>query len=504
MYEEVCFIPAAELARKIRGRELSPVEVVGAFLARIEERNPEINAYVTLLGDEACEAASAAERAVYLEGELGPLHGVPVAIKDLSDYKAGVRSTYGSKPLAAYVPDTSVPYAERLEAAGAIILGKTNTPEFGIKGATDNLLFGPTRNPFDPGKNAGGSSGGSAAAVADGLAAVAQGTDGGGSVRISASFCGVYGLKATFGRIPVATRPDAFGWHTPFIDVGPLARTVEDAALMLGVMSGPHPRDPHALPGGGPDYLAALRHPIEGLRVAYSPDLGGFPVEEEVLSVVGEAAWAFKEAGAKVEEVVLDLGHTQRELSSVWVREIAVRCAASAANLKAAGVTDLAGAQREELTSEFADLLDLGSGMKAVDYKLDDVVRTGVLDAFEDLFERYDLLVSPTLAVPPFENAGDGNTTGPTRVNGEVVDPLIGWCLTYPANFTGYPAASVPAGFTRDGLPVGIQLVGRRFDEATVLAVSAAIERTRPWSGSYPPRPKRTGGTSLLNNDKRG
>lgn len=500
MHEEVCFIPAAELTRKIRGREFSPVEVVDAFLARIEERNPEINAYVTLLGDGAREAASAAERALYLGGELGPLHGVPVAIKDLSDHKAGVRSTYGSKPLAAYVPDRSVPYVERLEAAGAIILGKTNTPEFGIKGATDNLLFGPTRNPFDLEKNAGGSSGGSAAAVADGLAAVAQGTDGGGSVRIPASFCGVYGLKTTFGRVPVAARPDAFGWHTPFIDVGPLARTVEDAAIMLGVMAGSHPRDPHALPGGGPDYRAALRHPVEGLRIAYSPDLGCFPVEEEILSVVGEAALSLAEAGAKVEEVEIDLGYPQRELSSVWVREIAVRCAASAANFKAAGVSDLAGEQRGDLTPEFAALLDLGSGMRAVDYKLDDVVRTGILDAFEDLFERYDLLVSPTLAVPPFENADDGNTTGPTRVNGEMVDPLIGWCLTYPANFTGHPAASVPAGFTRDGLPVGMQLVGRRFDEATVIAVSATLERTRPWSGSYPPRSGRAGS----NNGKRG
>ena len=214
--EEICFTGAAELAEKVRGRELSPVEVVDAFLARIEERNRETNAYVTVIGDEARAAAREAERAVYSGRSLGPLHGVPVAIKDLSDYKAGVRSTYGSVPLASYVPDRTALTVGRLEAAGAVVLGKTNTSEFGIKGATDNLLFGPTSTPFAPGKNAGGSSGGSAAAVADGLAALAQGTDGGGSVRIPASFCGVYGIKATFGRVPVAARPDAFGWHTPF------------------------------------------------------------------------------------------------------------------------------------------------------------------------------------------------------------------------------------------------------------------------------------------------
>lgn len=481
MREEVCFATAAELAGKIRARELSPVEVVDAFLGRVERRNPEINAYVTVIGDRARAEAVEAERALF-SGSFspGPLHGVPVAIKDLSDHKAGVRSTYGSVPLASYVPGRTVLYVERLESAGAIVLGKTNTSEFGIKGTTDNLLFGPTGTPFAPGKNAGGSSGGSAAAVADGLAALAQGTDGGGSVRIPASFCGVYGLKGTFGRVPVAARPDAFGWHTPFIDVGPLARTVEDAAIMLGVMAGPHPRDPHALPGTGGDFPGAAGRGIEGLRIAYSPGLGGFPVQNEVLRIVGDAARAFEEVGAKVEEVDLDLGHDHRELSAVWVRQIAVRLAASAEGLRRAGVVDLLGEPTESLTPEFARMLELGRSMGALEYKLDDVARTGVLDALEDLFTRYDLLLSPTLSVPPFDNATDGNTSGPASVNGVGVDPLIGWCLTHPINFTGHPAASVPAGLTRGGLPVGMQIVGRRFADETVISASAAFERARP------------------------
>ncbi|HET6885045.1 MAG TPA: amidase, partial [Rubrobacteraceae bacterium] len=206
MSGDLCFTPAAELASRIRRRDLSPVEVVEAFLRRIEERNGNLGAYVTVNGDEARGAAKEAERAVMAGGLLGPLHGIPVAIKDLFDYKAGVRNTFGSKPLAGYVPPQNATYVERLERAGAVVLGKTNTPEFGHKGATDNLLVGPTSTPFAPGKNAGGSSGGSAAAVADGLCAVAQGTDAGGSIRIPASFCGAYGFKASFGRVPSATR----------------------------------------------------------------------------------------------------------------------------------------------------------------------------------------------------------------------------------------------------------------------------------------------------------
>src|SRR5918998_257292 len=210
-------------------------------------------------------------------------------------------------------------YVERLERAGAIVLGKTNTPEFGHRAITDNLLFGPTSTPFALGKNAGGSSGGSAAAVADGLAPIAQGSDGGGSIRIPASFCGVYGFKATFGRVASATRPDAFLSHTPFTNSGPLSRTVEDAALMLSVMAGPHSRDPFSVPDDGTDYQGATRRPVSGLKIAYSADLDIFPVEERVLFVVGEAVRAFEEAGARVEEARIGLKRSQKELCDLWL-----------------------------------------------------------------------------------------------------------------------------------------------------------------------------------------
>ena len=486
MTEELCFTSATELASRIRRRDLSPVEVVDAFLDRIRSRNERTNAYVLVLEEEARERAREAERALGSGSSLGSLHGVPAAIKDLSDFKAGVRNTSGSKPLADFVPEANAAHVERLEEAGAIVLGKTNTPEFGHKGVTDNLLFGPTSTPFAPGKNAGGSSGGSAAAVADGLAPIALGSDGGGSIRIPASFCGVYGLKASFGRVAAPSRPDAFLTHTPFNHIGPLSRTVQDAALVLGVMAGPHPRDPFSLPDDGTDYLAATRRPIEGLRIGYSPDFGIFPVEERVAAIVGEAVKAFESAGARVEEVDVGIKRSQWELCELWLREMGVLFADLAEGMKEEG-TDLLGEHRDELTPQFAELLEFGQGMSAVEYKRDDMVRTEAFDAVQDVFDEYDLLVTPTLAVPPFDNADDGNTLGPTSIDGEEVNPLLGWCLTYPINYTGHPAASVPAGFTDHGLPVGMQVVGPRFADDVVLAASAAFERIRPWHGSYPP-----------------
>ncbi len=485
MSKEICFMSATELAIKIKQRTLSPVEVVHAFLERITTSNKKINAYTTILYNQASEAARKAEQAVMSGAELGPLHGVPIAIKDLYGFKQGISNTFGSKPFKNYVSPQDAICVARLEKAGAIVLGKTNTPEFGHKGSTDNLLFGPTSTPFDLRKNAGGSSGGSAAAVAAGLAALGHGSDGGGSIRIPASFCGVYGLKASFGRVATAFRPDAFSAHTPFLHDGSLTRTVSDAALMLKVIAGPHPRDPFSLPDDGLDYLAALDTSIAGFKIAYSPNLDVFPVEQQVQSVIKEALPAFTAAGASVETVELGLNYAQDILCDIWMRQAGVLYAKMAATFKQDGV-DLLAEHGHDLTPEFAALIEKGQSLSAVEYKLDNVIRTTLFDVLQTLFEKYDLLVTPTLAVPPFDNAVAGNTIGPAEVNGEKVDPLLGWCLTYPFNFTGHPAASIPAGFTVDGLPIGLQIVGRRFADDTVLAASAAFERIKPWHHTYP------------------
>jgi len=477
-------LPATELARLIRTRALSPVEAVRDALARIDARNGALNAVVTRLDEPALAAAQRAEQAVLRGERLGPLHGVPVLIKDLFDPLAGVRNTFGCRVFADFVPEQSATYVERLLAAGAIVVGKTNTPEFGHKGITDNRLFGPTCNPFDLSRNAGGSSGGSAAAVADAWVPLAQGSDGGGSIRIPASHCGVVGFKPSYGRVAAAYRPDAF-LHTPFLHAGPITRTVADAALMASVMCGPHDGDPFCLPDDGLDWNAAPTRDSSRLRLAFSPDLGGFPVEPEVAEVVAAAVAALAGTGLQLTRIPLDLGAPHEQLTALWLEQMSVLYAATAAHLASAGI-DLLGRHRDDLCPEFVALLERGRRLSALEAKHGDLLRTRVFDALQGVFARHDALLCPTLGVPAVPNAAGGGTLGPESIAGQRTERTIGFCLTHPINFTGHPAVSVPAGLTRGGLPVGLQIIGRRFDDATVLALAATLERVRPWLHELP------------------
>lgn len=460
------------------------MEVVDAFIERIGRRNPSINAFVYLGFDDARARAREAERALTAGEPLGALHGVPTAIKDLFDFKPGWPSTFGGiRALKNYVVDAYCAFAERVEKAGAIILGKTNSPVMGFRGTCDNYLFGPSRNPFNTAKNTGGSSGGSAAAVADGLVPFAEGTDGGGSIRIPASWCGVYGYKPSFGRIPFITRPNAFAGDTPFLFEGPITRTVEDAALVVTALAGYDPRDPFSL-DEQPDLLAATRRSIRGWRIAYSPNFDVFPVAKQVAEVVGRAVRAFEEAGARVEEVRLGIKRHQRELSDLWCRLIMPVNILTLENFKRQGL-DLLKDHRDDFPPQYLEWVERGYKLTTLDFYSDQAVRTEIYDAIQRVFETYDLLVTPTLACLPVDNATDGNTVGPSWVNGEEVDPLIGWCLTYFVNFSGHPAASIPAGLSPDNLPVGMQVIGRRYADADVLAASAVFERLRPWHEIY-------------------
>lgn len=482
--KELAYMTATEIARRIRRRDFSPVEVVEAFIERIEERNDSLNAFVYFGYDDARERAKEAERALMAGDELGPLHGVPTAMKDLFDFKPGWVSTLGGiRALRDFVPDFYCAFAERIEEAGAILVGKTNSPVMGFRGTCDNYLFGATRNPFNLDKNTGGSSGGSAAAVADGLIPFAEGTDGGGSIRIPASWCGVYGYKASFGRVPLLLRPNAFGGDTPFIYEGPLTRTVEDAALAMTALAGYDPRDPYSL-DEEVDFMAATRRSIKDWKIAYSPDFDVFPMDHRVTEVVGEAVKAFEEAGAHVEEVHVGIERDQRELSDLWCRLIMPLNIMTFENFKAQGL-DLLNDHRDDFPPEYLKWIEIGYDMSVVDFFRDQEMRTEVYDAIQSVFAEYDLLVTPTLACLPTDNAGDGNTVGPSEINGEEVDPLIGWCLTYFMNFSGHPAASIPAGLTDDNLPVGMQLIGRRYADADVLTASAVFERLRPWQSIY-------------------
>jgi amidase/aspartyl-tRNA(Asn)/glutamyl-tRNA(Gln) amidotransferase subunit A len=405
-------------------------------------------------------------------------------MKDCFDFKPGWPTTFGGvRALKDWIADSSCAYVERIERAGAILLGKTNSPIMGFRGTCDNYLFGPTRNPFDLSRNTGGSSGGSAAAVADGLVPIAEGTDGGGSVRIPASWCGVFGYKASFGRVPWVARPNAFGGDTPFLFEGTETRTVEDAALGMTALAGYHPRDPFSL-DEQVDFLGALRRSVHGMRIAYSPNLDVFPVDPDVASVVASAVRTFEAAGAHVEEVKVGITRDQHELSDLWCRLIIGLNVAAFDDFKRTGL-DIPGDHPDDLPPEFRTWLELGYGLTLRDFLNDQAARTEVYDAIQGVLNTYDLLVTPTLACTAVKNTADGNTKGPTEIQGVAVDPLIGWCLTYPINFTGHPAASIPAGLTASGLPVGMQIVGRRYADVDVLTASAVFERMRPWRDTY-------------------
>jgi amidase/aspartyl-tRNA(Asn)/glutamyl-tRNA(Gln) amidotransferase subunit A len=475
---------AAAIAAKIRKKQLSPVEAVESAIARIEAHNPKINALVIFGFEDARKAAKAAEAAVMRGVELGPLHGVPIAMKDNFDFKPGWVTTFGGiRALKDYVANSYCAFAERMERAGAIIVGKTNSPVFGFRGTCDNYLFGPSKNPFDLKRNTGGSSGGSAGAVAAGLLPLCEGTDGGGSTRIPSSWCGVYGYKQSFGRVPLVIRPNAFRGTEPFIFETPITRTVEDAALAMSVLAGYDSRDPYSIENDV-DFIAALKGSVAGKRIAYTRDYGIFPVDRRVAAVVDKAVLAFEEAGAKVEEVKIGIRRSQRELSDVWCRYIAPHQVSAIEGFKSEGI-DLLRDHRDDLPPELLHWNEIGRRLTVTEYLADQAARSEVYDALRTVLDRYDLLVSPTLACLAVENAADGNTVGPAEINGEPIDRLIGWCMTYLINFIGYPAASIPAGLSENGLPVGMQIVGKRYADGDVITASAEFERLRPWMDTY-------------------
>jgi aspartyl-tRNA(Asn)/glutamyl-tRNA(Gln) amidotransferase subunit A len=461
-------MPAAAMAAAIRKKTLSPVEVMRALLARIERVNPTLNAFVTLTAEQSLRDARAAERAVMKRGaRLGPLHGIPFSTKDLVVTK-GIRTTFGTRLYADNVPTEDAPVVARLRAAGAIQLGKTNTPMLGWIGATHNLLFGPTRNPWNLDRTPGGSSGGASAAVAAGLGPLAIGTDGGGSIRIPAACTGIFGLKPSFGRIPVY--PFSAAWSLSH--VGPMTRTVTDAALMLAASAGPDERDPHSLPLQPVDYVGALRKGVKGLRIAWSADLGyEDAVDPEVRAVCEKAARRFREAGCRVEEIKPGWPSPLEAWEAIFCGGIAAR------------LEPYLGDRRQDIDAGLAAIVDETRLWGPTRYVQAWFERLAWGEHPRRLFETYDVLLTPTIGCPPFKIGLDH----PAEIAGKPVRRYSWVPYTPPFNLTGQPAASVPCGFTRDGLPVGLHIVGRRFDDATVLRAAAAFERIQPWSHLKPP-----------------
>ncbi len=465
---EICHMSALTIAEAIKTKKLSPVEVMDAILQRIELINPRVNAYCTVVAESARTEARQAEDKVMRGEKLGPLHGVPVSIKDLV-FTKGIRTTGGTLMYDNFIPGQDAIVVERLKAAGAIIVGKTNTPQSGWVAITDNFIFGPTLNPWDTGRTPGGSSGGAASAVASCMGPLAIGSDGGGSIRIPSSFCGVFGLKPSFGRVPQG--PGFPGLWEGLSVTGPITRTVPDAALMMEVIAGRDDRDHFSLPDTGLNYLSSLGGDLSGLKVAWSKNLGYAIVDPQVLKATEAAVQTFATLGCTVETADPQADSPQQSFSTVTAASMA------------AGLADKLHQWRDRFEPALVTFIERNKNISATDYINARIANLKYRDKIQSFFEEYDLLLTPTLAVPAFEVG----IYGPREIAGERIAP-IGWMpFTYPFNITGQPAASVPCGWTDDGLPVGLQIVGRRFDDTTVLKAAAAFEQASPWADKLPP-----------------
>ena len=462
---DLCFTPATELATMIRARRLSPVEMTRAVLERIERVNPKLNAFCTLTADTAMERAREAEAAVMRGGALGPLHGIPFSVKDLA-FTKGVRTMSGSHIFATRVPDVDAPFVRRLKAAGGVMLGKTTSPEFGWKAIGDSPLTGITRNPWNTATTTGGSSAGAAAAAAAGLGPLAQGSDGAGSIRIPSSFCGVYGLKPTYGRVPMwPISNNDYASHN-----GPMTRTVADAALMLSVMAGPDDWDKSALDAPPADYVGRLLDGVRGLKVAFSANLDTLRVDPDVATIVAQAVRAFETLGAIVEEVKVGFAESQRLIRLLWNAH------------EAGNYARYLPEWRSRMDPGLVASIEDGMRYSVTEYIEARGEKLAYCDSVRPLFERYDLLLTPSVSVTAFE-VGRLNPAHWPQHDWDWF-PWAGF--SYPFNFTGHPAASVPAGFTPSGMPVGLQIVGRRYADLTVLQASAAFEQARPWATRRP------------------
>jgi aspartyl-tRNA(Asn)/glutamyl-tRNA(Gln) amidotransferase subunit A len=463
--EVLAFTPAVELAGLIRLRKLSPVELMSALLKRIEALNPRVNAFAHLAADVAMQAAKHAETALMRDERIGRLHGIPATIKDLAITK-DMPTQMGSNIFAGNQPEEDTPIVPRLKSEGAIILGKTTTSEFGWTGVSHSPLTGITHNPWKHGYNAGASSAGAGAAAAAGFGPLHQGSDGAGSIRMPSHFCGVFGLKPTFGRVPYY--PVGSGDYTSHM--GPMTRTVADSALMLQIMAGPHPLDHTTCEVGPADYLGRLHEGIRGKRIAYSPDLGVARVDPDVAALVKAAVARFSELGAAVEEVKTPWAAEGPEMIRFFWAAHMSRLQPHLANWEA------------KMDPGLVACIKAARDYSVTDYQLMRDRKMAYIAAIHRWFESWDFLLTPSVSVAAFA----AELLMPKHWPQHDWDWLSWAEFSYPFNMSWNPAASVPCGFTTDGLPVGLQIVGRRFDDLGVLQASAAFEQIAPWAHKRP------------------
>jgi Asp-tRNA(Asn)/Glu-tRNA(Gln) amidotransferase A subunit family amidase len=465
---DLCYTSAQQLARSIRSRELSPLELVQAVLGRIEALDGGVHAFLTLDPEGALAAAREATAQVMRGEKLEPLHGIPVSIKDLEPV-AGLRLTFGSKFFEHHVAGEDGVAASRLRGGGAIILGKTNTPAFGHKDMSDNLLMEATRNPWNLDLTSGGSSGGAAAAVAAGFGPLAHGSDGAGSIRIPAALCGVFGMKPSFGRVP--NWPSTDYWNTR-THIGPLARTVGDAALMLSVMAGPDHRDPLSIDAPPGDYAARAADGIRGLRIGWSPNLGRSPVDGEVLALAEAAALRFVDLGCHLEPATPTWDDPTGWHGVIYRSGLAVTLGPRLRE------------RPEWVDPTLAALIEAGQQLRLGDLLKAQQARARFYDQARGFMQPYDVVLTPAMPCVawPYQRP-------PREVGGQAVQPTAGarWPLMFPFNVTGWPAATVPCGFTSEGLPVGLQIVCPWHQDTRCLQAAAAFEAVQPWAPLRPP-----------------
>jgi len=466
---EILDSDASVLAGLIQRRELSAVEVTMASIDRMTLLEPQLHAFCTPTVELALAQAETVDKKLARGETVGPLAGVPIAIKDLIA-TAGIKTTSGSFIYEHFIPDEDDIVVERVKQAGAIILGKTTAPEFGYSGVGHNPLFASPRNPWDLAMTPGGSSAGSGVALAARMCPLALGSDGGGSVRIPAAHCGVYGLKASMGRVPLypgcrdERYPGVSSWES-LEHIGPMTRSVADAALLMSVIAGPDARDRHSIPGNDIDWLKSIKREVKGLRIAFSPDWGFAAVDPHVRDIVSRAVQVFeRDLGCHVEIAHPGFGDTRHTFMALVAMD-----------------TDLVGMRKflpeygHKMSPHLVEMLK--RQWTAEEFTNAITARKALANCMARFMQNYDLLLTPTLATPPFPLY----MQGPEVIDGRMVatNEWLNFC--FPFNFTGQPAASLPAGFTASGLPVGLQLVGRHLDDATVLAASAAFEQVQPW-----------------------
>ena len=470
--DEICFMSAYEMLEKIKTQELTSTEITESIIERIERINPIINAYCTPTFELARETAKKADEAVKKGEKLGLLHGIPTSIKDLMQTK-GIRTTFGSKLYEDFIPEQDDIAVQRLIKAGCVILGKTNTPEFGSIALTNNKLFGETKTPWDIERNSGGSSGGAASSVASGIGPLALGSDGGGSIRVPSSCCGVYGLKPTFGRIPSYPRIGIAFYSMDHY--GPIVRYVKDAALMLNAMKGHHPADNNSFPDDDVDYVKILEDKPKKLKIGYSMTLGYAKIlEDEVKESVLNGIQKFEQYDWDVEEVDLKIRKPESAFKTLVSFGYSYDLQKDFKN------------RLEDLTPDLKSTIRLGLDNSAMNIGKAREQRKQVYEVMYQYFKNYDILITPTMPCPAIKPVWlETGTTFPAI--GKKTLSIMSWMTyTYPFNMTGLPAASIPSGWTNSGLPIGMQIVGKRYDERTVLQVSKAFEEIAPWQDKKP------------------